>query len=182
MSRTIVLTALLLLAAIAAASAGAKSGGAPYTTEHDLWRASANGFAAWQRSGVSLGADGMLRLDAATAATETDPYAAGAYQGRNYYNGGSYLVGEAISPDVAAAAFTQAIASWNAETPEGSWVEVQISARVAGRWTKYYTAGPWASGLGAIDRHSVNLQADADGTFAVDTLILNGKKAPPADA
>ncbi len=183
MSRTLVLISLLVLAAIATVAAAAKSGGGPYTTDHDLWRASANGFAAWQLSGVSRGTDGVLRLDPVTALNESDPYPAGGYQGRNYYNGDTYLVGEALSPVmVPAAAFTQAIPSWNAVTPEGSWVETQISARIGEVWTKFYTAGPWASGTGTIERHSVNLQADADGTFAVDTLILNGKKAPPADA
>ncbi|MEJ7569600.1 MAG: peptidase C39 family protein [Gaiellaceae bacterium] len=183
MSRTFVLISLLLLASLAAVSAAAKSGGGPYTTDHDLWRASANGFAAWHLAGVSRGADGVLRLDPTTALTETDPYAAGTYQGHNYYNGGSYLVGEATSAEIAAAPFTEAIPSWNAVTPNGSWVEMQIRAHVGDHWTKWYTAGPWASGTTALERHSVNLQADGvDGTFAVDTLILNGKKAPPADA
>ncbi|HXH87005.1 MAG TPA: C39 family peptidase [Gaiellaceae bacterium] len=182
MPRTLVVLLLLLLAAVSALSASAKSGGAPYATDHDSWRASDGDFATWSRSGVSLGADGKLRIDLATAASETDPYPAGGYQGRNYYNGGTYLVGEAVSPDIAADPFTEAIPSWNAETPDGSWVETQLSARIAGRWTKYYTAGPWASGTGTVERHSVNLQADTDSTFAVDTLILNGKKAPPADA
>ena len=33
-----------------------------------------------------------------------------------------------------------------------------------------------------MSRHSVRLQGDTDGFVAVDTLVLNGKKAPPADA
>ena len=183
MPRTLVPLLLLVLAAVAALSASAKSGDAPYATDHDLWRASDGGFSSWSLSGVTRGSDGVLRIDLATAASETDPYPAGGYQGHNYYNGGSYLVGEALSPEIAAAPFTEAIPSWNAVTPDGSWVEMQIRAHVGDHWTKWYTAGPWASGTGTIERHSVNLQADGvDGTFAVDTLILNGKKAPPADA
>jgi len=182
LSRTLVLISLLVLASVAAVSAGAKSGGAPYTTDHDLWRAADGGFASWSLDGVALASGGVLQLDLATADSESDPYPGG-YQGHNYYNGGSYLVGEAVSPEIAAAPFTEAIPSWNAVTPDGSWVETQIRAHVGDHWTKWYTAGPWASGTGTIQRHSVNLQADGvDGTFAVDTLILNGKKAPPADA
>ena len=33
-----------------------------------------------------------------------------------------------------------------------------------------------------MSRHSVRLQGDTDGFVATDTLVLNGKKAPPADA
>lgn len=182
MSRTVLMGTLITLAALAAGSAAAKSGGDPYATQNHAVRAADGGFAAWSLAGARLAPDGTVTLDSSTAVTETDPYPPGGYQGHDYYNGGSYLVGEAVSPVTAAAPFTQAIPSWNAETPDGSWVEAQISARISGRWTKWYTAGPWASGTGAVERHSVNLQADADGTFAVDTLLLTGKKAPPADA
>ena len=49
----------------------------------------AGGFSAWALSGVTRGSDGALRIDLASAASETDPYPAGGYQGHNYYNGGS---------------------------------------------------------------------------------------------
>ena len=67
---------------------------------------------------------GPLQLDPATATSGADPYPAGGYNGRNFYNGGSFAVGDATSPElVADFGFYQAIASWNADTPAGSWIE-----------------------------------------------------------
>jgi peptidase C39-like protein len=73
-------------------------------------------------------------------------------------------------------AFTEAIASWNADTPAGTWIETQIRAQLAGRWTKWYNLGIWATDSSTIERHSVKLQGDGDGFVAVDTLVLTNKK------
>jgi hypothetical protein len=166
----------LLSCFASAAPVGAK--GTPYTTGFKRWRAADGGFALWNRSGVSLAADGSLQLAPSAATTGSDPYPAGGYNGGNYYNGGSFLVGEAISPIVPASfSFAEAIASWNATTPAGSWIEILISAEVGGRWTKWFNLGIWASDDSTIQRHSVNLQGDGDGFVAVDTLVLTAKKA-----
>jgi hypothetical protein len=173
-SRRFVLGFALLSTLFVLESAAAKS--TPYRTAFDSWRAADGGFAAWTLEGVSLTGTGELALDPTTAATESDPYAAGGYNGGNFYNAGSYLVGQATGPEVAADfAFTQAIASWNAETPSGTWVETLIRARIGTRLTKWYNLGIWAADASAVDRHSVRLQGDADGFVAVDTLVL-GKK------
>ena len=85
------------------------------------WRSADHPFADWSRNGVQLNSDGALILAPDAAAHETDPYAPGAYNGGNFYNGGSYMVGEAASPTVTTDfAFTEAIASWNADTPAGT--------------------------------------------------------------
>jgi hypothetical protein len=73
-------------------------------------------------------------------------------------------------------AFIEAIASWNADTPAGTWIETQIRAQLADRWTKWYNLGIWAADGSTIERHSVNLQGDGDGFVAVDTLVLTNKK------
>jgi hypothetical protein len=148
-----------------------------YQTDFVPWRAAESGFAAWQGDGVSLADDGTLQLDPATALPDSDPYHAGGYYGRNFYNGGSFLVGEAVSPVVLPSfAFKEAIASWNADTPAGSWIETQIRAQFDTRWTKWYNLGIWAADTSTIERHSVRLQGDADGYVAVDTLVLTNKK------
>jgi hypothetical protein len=175
-SRFVVLLTLALTLALVPAAA-AKKGSAGYQTAHDSWRS----FAAWTTSGTSVAADGSLTLAGSglTAGTDTP----GAYYGGNYYNGGSYQVGEAVSPVTTTSfGFTEAIASWNADTPDGTWIETWIRAEIAGRWTKWYSLGVWASGTSDVSRHSVRLQGDTDGFVAVDTLILSGKKAPPASA
>ncbi|HSH79209.1 MAG TPA: peptidase C39 family protein [Herpetosiphonaceae bacterium] len=163
--------------------APAQAASSTYTTGFTRWRAAEGSFAGWSKAGVALGTGGVLTLDPATAAVGSDPYAAGAFNGGNFYNGGSFLVGEATGlREEPTSGFTEAIASWNAETPEGTWIETLIRAEIAGRWTKWYNLGVWASETGTVQRHYVNAQGDADGFVAVDTLVLNGKKAPPATA
>ncbi len=152
------------------------SGGSGYQTGFIRWRAAENGFSAWTLNGVKLNA-GALEFDPATATAGADPYAAGTYNGGNYYNGGSFLVGEATSPEIAATFnYKQAIASWNASTPAGSWVEIQFRAQYGTRWSKWYILGIWAADYSTIRRHSVKSQADTDGTVADDTFISASKK------
>jgi hypothetical protein len=157
------LAALVLAALPATAFAGGKGPG--YQTGFTKWSGDFSGFS---RSGVDF--DGtQLALDLSTAASETDP--------GGMYNGGSYKVGEATGPVVPVNfAFTEAIASWNASTPSGAWVEVLLRAQIGDRWTKWYNLGVWASGTDMIQRHSVRLQGDADGYVATDTLVLSLKK------
>jgi hypothetical protein len=163
------LTSLLLVAPTAAK-------GSAYSTSFTRWRAADAAFSGWTRSGVTL-SGGALLLDLSSAAARTDPYPPGGYDGHNFYNGGSYLVGEATSPVVSTDfVFTEAIASWNAATPAGTWIETQIRARLGGRWTKFYNLGVWAADTATIQRHSVNAQGDGDGFVAVDTLVLTNKK------
>lgn len=176
-SRLLALLALLLMTA---PPAGAEE--APYTTGLVRWRAADAGLEGWQRDGVRPAEWGSLRLDPVAARPGRDPYPAGGYEGRSYYNGGDFLVGEATSPETPTVhPFTEAIASWNAETPPGTWLEMQLSVRIGGRWTAFYSLGVWATGDDAVARHSVGRQADGDAAVEVDTLVL-GDRAAPADA
>lgn len=68
--------------------------------------------------------------------------------------------------------FTRLIPSWNAVTPDGSWITVEGRARRAdGGETAWYSFGTWASGDGAVRRTTVNGQRDATARIAADTLI-----------
>jgi hypothetical protein len=168
------LLALPLCMMLVTPAEGAKS--TAYRTAFMRWRASEGQFSDWTLNGVAL-VDGTLQFDPLAATPGTDPYPPGGYNGRNFYNGGSFKVGEATSPIVPTSFnFTEAIASWNATTPAGSWIETLISAEVGGRWTKWFNLGVWAADGLTVQRHSVNLQGDADGFVAVDTLVLSGKK------
>jgi hypothetical protein len=171
----ILLTFGIAFAALIAPLTDVQAAKSTYQTDFVRWRASAGGFTSWQLNGAKRAADGSLQLDVATAQSGTDP--AGAYNGSNFYNGGAYLVGEATSP-VVPTTFNarEAIASWNADTPAGTWIETQIRAQVGSRWTKWYNLGVWASDSGTVQRHSVRLQGDADGFVAVDTLVISAKK------
>lgn len=144
------------------------------------WQAGNGGFAAWELAGAAPAPDGALALDPGAAQPGDD--APGAYEGRNFYNGGPYTVGEATGPLTPAGfGFSRAVASWNADTPPGTWIEVQARAQLGGRLTKFYNLGVWAADGSTVERHSVKGQRDGDGTVAVDTLVLSDT-VPPAEA
>ena len=67
-------------------------------------------------------------------------------------------------------AFDRLIASWNATTPAGTWIDVQMRAGGASRQTKWYTLAIWSSGDQTIHRTTVKGQGDADGRVNVDTF------------
>jgi len=175
--RTVRLLLILLIPATVVPGVAAKGGGSTYQTGFIRWRAADNGFADWTLSGVGLNASGELEFQQATASAGTDPFAPGAYSGGNYYNGSSFFVGEATSPIITTPFnYKEAIASWNASTPAGSWIEVQFRAQYVGVWSKWYTLGIWASDTSTIARHSVNGQGDTNGTVYTDTFVSLSKK------
>ncbi|MEV6604429.1 C39 family peptidase [Kutzneria sp. NPDC051319] len=66
---------------------------------------------------------------------------------------------------------TQLIASWNATTPAGTWLQVEMRGTSStGAQTGWYVMGRWASGDQDIHRTSVPDQTDATGTIDVDTF------------
>ena len=149
-----------------------------YQTGFIRWRAADHGFDRWSLNGVKLNARGALEFDPATARADSDPYPAGTYSGGNYYNGGSFFVGEATSPKISAPFnYKQAIASWNASTSAGSWLEVQFRARYGTHWSKWYVLGVWAADTSTVARHSVKSQKDSDGSVADDTFISSVENA-----
>ena len=68
--------------------------------------------------------------------------------------------------------FTELVASWNADTPAGSLVEVQMQASPdGGNWTKWYVMGRWTYEDTVFHRTSVGGQGDNDGYVAIDTFV-----------
>jgi hypothetical protein len=76
------------------------------------------------------------------------------------------------------APFSIAIPSWSVRTPAGSWIEVQLRARIAGRWTGFYRMAQWDDRPEASFRQSFPKQCDRDGQVDTDSLAL----FTPADA
>jgi len=79
----------------------------------------------------------------------------------------------------------EAISSWNARTPTGTWVETSIRGRHAdGTWTKWYVLGRWTSGrdyaAGDIHRTSVEGQNDTDARILTDTFSSRTGREPVA--
>lgn len=91
---------------------------------------------------------------------------------RPYYNDGQFERGTLRGPVVESEPFEEAIASWSADTPAGTWIEVRMRASFGRAWTRWYVLGVWAATTETVARHSVRGQADADGDVATDVLRL----------
>ena len=77
--------------------------------------------------------------------------------------------------------FDELVASWNADTPAGTWIQIEMQARGAGRETMFYTMMTWASGDTDIRRTSMPGQRSADGDVNIDTF-KRSEGAAPLDA
>ncbi len=150
-----------------------------YRTDLLKWRAAEGQFESWLLEGTALASDGSLVLDRSGMRRGTDPYPPGGYHGHNFYNGGRYLFGEATSPAMPTPfPFTEAIASWNALTPEGTWIEVLLRVEAGDLWTEWYSMGVWASDISTVERHSVDGQLDPDVHVDTDTLVVGSRDRP----
>jgi hypothetical protein len=69
---------------------------------------------------------------------------------------------------------SQLVASWNADTPPGSWIDVAVQGRYSsGGTTPWYVMGRWASGDTDIRRTSVDGQSDTYSRVCTDTLAIS---------
>ena len=92
----------------------------------------------------------------------------------------AYQSGSWTSEFTKVAAFDELVASWNAQTPAGTWIriEMQASGDPARPPTKWYTMGIWAATETDIHRTSVGGQGSTDGFIAIDTFIRDSKALP----
>ncbi|MEU1122313.1 peptidase C39 family protein [Streptomyces sp. NPDC005899] len=69
---------------------------------------------------------------------------------------------------------TEVIASWNARTPAGTWIQAELQGRYSdGTDTPWYVMGRWAAGDTDIRRTSVDDQTDGRSTVWTDTLAVD---------
>ncbi|MFJ2734362.1 peptidase C39 family protein [Streptomyces sp. NPDC087317] len=69
---------------------------------------------------------------------------------------------------------TEAVASWNAHTPAGTWIQVELRGTYSdGTDTPWYVMGRWAAGDQDIKRTSVDGQSDGRSTIWTDTFTLD---------
>lgn len=73
--------------------------------------------------------------------------------------------------------FTELVASWNARTPEGTWIEVAVQVRSKRGTSRWHVMGRWAESDHDIAPTSVPDQSDAVATVHVDRLTLH-EQAP----
>ena len=60
--------------------------------------------------------------------------------------------------------------SWNASTPSGTWMRLQMQVRSGGSWTKWMDMGAWSSRTDTVRRHSVDGQRSGSWRVYTDTL------------
>jgi hypothetical protein len=85
----------------------------------------------------------------------------------------TYDVGSWTSPDVRPGfGLTELVSSWNAETPDGTWVEIAVQGLAdTGETSKWYVLGRWSEDDTSFHPTSVPAQGDDLATVAIDTLV-----------
>ncbi|MGZ2355514.1 peptidase C39 family protein [Streptomyces sp. 372A] len=69
---------------------------------------------------------------------------------------------------------TEVIASWNADTPAGTWIQIELSGGYSdGTGTPWYVMGRWAAGDADIRRTSVDDQSDGKSSIWTDTFSVD---------
>ncbi|MFG2645206.1 peptidase C39 family protein [Streptomyces sp. NPDC048370] len=69
---------------------------------------------------------------------------------------------------------TEVIASWNAATPPGTWIQIELRGTYGdATTTPWYVMGRWASGDGDIRRTSVDDQSDGRSSIWTDTFAVD---------
>ncbi|MFB7212265.1 peptidase C39 family protein [Streptomyces sp. NPDC056255] len=188
-SRRTVLTAALAAAATAGAvssagsataAAAAPSADAPSATPPHAPSAKApavdnrfwHSYTDW-RSGTGAGTRAVagrrpgLVIDHATARTDyTDPHT-GRTATWEYATWTSPVHRSSVPA-------TEVIASWNADTPAGTWIQIELLGSYSdGTWTPWYVMGRWAAGDGDIRRTSVDDQTDGKSSIWTDTFSVD---------
>ena len=161
------ITGVVVLSLVAAPSEAAKQP-QPRDITYQTWTSTSD-FLSGTRSGTTV-ADDSLAFGTSTGTTSyVDPFGDGTAK--------SYDQTSWTSPQVPTSfGLTELIASWNATTPPGTWVEVSMAGQTdLGTTTKWYVLGRWSSGddtaAGDIHRTSVPSQGDTNGSVAVDTFV-----------
>lgn len=157
---------VLLLLGLGASEAGAAS--SPYVDfdRHDTYAALSEA----EQLGVTIS---ELPGGVGEVSLVSEPYSA--YDDLGSYNGGSYYWGLTTSPVYATVTpFDTLVPSWEAVTPSGTWIELEIRVRSGGVWTPWFDMGVWASETGSVGRHSVAGQWNDVWEVLTDTLRSNG--------
>lgn len=69
---------------------------------------------------------------------------------------------------------TEAIASWNAHTPDGTWLQIELQGTYSDATaTPWYVMGRWAAGDQDIRRTSVDDQSDGRSSVWTDTFAVD---------
>ncbi len=101
--------------------------------------------------------------------------AAGTERGVTFKNGAARLARGRTKGTLTSRVYDSAhkdtfIPSWNARTPSGTWLRIEMRVRSGGSWTRWWDMGVWAEGTGTMKRHGVDGQRAGDWRVLTDTL------------
>jgi hypothetical protein len=150
---------MLTVAVVTAATLAQPASAQPRQDESIDYRewSGAAGFAAGRAEGVSAGPEG-LRITRPVGTVD---------RGATTYEYGRWT----SSPHRQGFGATELVASWNADTPGGTWLQVEARGVTGdGAETRWYVLGQWAYGDADIQRTSVAGQSDEHAQVVVDTL------------
>jgi hypothetical protein len=166
-SAAVLVTAIVLLLA----GPGAREAGAASSSYVDFGRYDTyEELSAGEQHGVTVGG---LSGSAGEVSLVSAPYTAS--DGSGFYNGGNYYWGWMTSPVYGTTTpFDTLVPSWEAVTPAGTWMELEVRVRSEGSWTPWFNMGVWASEAGSVRRHSVNGQQSGPWGVLTDTLKSKG--------
>jgi len=92
------------------------------------------------------------------------------YSGDGVDGTGAYEYGTWTSDVTNLFPFNELVSSWNAKTPAGTWIQVEVQPNIDGKgWAKWYILGRWSSDDGSFHRTSVGGQGDSEGFVSIDT-------------
>ena len=157
---------VVLTAAVAGIVGIAPSAGATEPTTHrdiSFHHYTGLGFLAGQSEGTKF--DGTLKIGHPAGSTDyTDPFGNGTK---------TYDYAQWTSPTFQPGfGLTELVSSWNAQTPDGTWLQIQMRGRTNNDTeTKWYVMGRWASDDADFHRTSVSKQGDDNGYVATDTFF-----------
>jgi len=140
-----------------------KRGGSSRDITYRRWTSAAD-FATGTAAGTSVSGDALVIGAPSGQLTYTDPF-----KGTT----GTYDYAVWTSPRVGLSyPATEAVASWNADTPGGTWVQLEMrGVTQLGNTTKWYVLGRWAADDTYLARTSVPSQGDTDGSVSIDTFV-----------
>lgn len=180
--RRTVLTAAAL-AAVAAAASGSPAAAVPAgrraadtaagTVEYHAWTSAADWRAGTARGTALVSGDrsGILLRRSPGTIDYTDPHTG---------TTSAWEHAQWLSPEHRTGLpATELIASWNADTPAGTFVRIEARATYTdGTLSPWYTLGVWASGDEDLLRTSLNGQRDGVSSVWTDTVAIDDPAGP----
>lgn len=157
--------AVPLIAGTVAAPAQAKDKSGPRDIAYSQW-SDAAGFAEGTFAGSVVDGDDLVIDEPVGTRSYTDPFGSGDARDYEYATWTAPLVDPGFD-------LTELIGSWNATTPDGTWLEVEVRGRPDGGGTsKWYILGRWTTQDDELHPTSVSRQGDGVAYVAIDTLVM----------